>query len=352
MQRLLGVLEEDVRVIARLVEVEEAEVEGGGAGEVLGRGGLGGQAVRGGEAQPSGFVCHEDGDARDQQCVRQAVNDGGEQGVEIGFGTEAAAELDESLAIVVALAVEGAIDPALNAALEGIEDGRRDEDGDDQGPLAHLAHGLGQAGVDDLGDERDDAEVAAEQEAGGEGVGYAALEDQVRVHQAVAHDGPCEGERQKDEREPGQLGEQAGHGHVKEEGNGVEQREGQHRQQSAAGEPLQLLTEQWRAGAAVAVEEEHGSEHVEGSVVAGAHLVEAMLELAGRFPEVERVDPEAEEQDARRVDDGQEQAADAANALLREAEGEVQEERGLQRLGHHVEPEDGSCRACPTRRCI
>ena len=77
---------------------------------------------------------------------------------EIGLGTEAAAEFDQRLAVVVAMAVKGAVDPALNSALEGVEDGGRDQNGDHQAPLAH---GVGQAVVDHQGAERDDAEVGA-----------------------------------------------------------------------------------------------------------------------------------------------------------------------------------------------
>ena len=53
--------------------------------------------------------------------------------------------------------------------------------------------------MNDLGDEGDDAEVEADEGGGGEGVGYAALEDEVDVHEAVADDGPAEGEGQEDE---------------------------------------------------------------------------------------------------------------------------------------------------------
>ena len=174
--------------------------------------------------RPESSLGQEDGDAGDQQGARQLLDDGVEQGLEIGFGTEAAAEFDQRLAVVVAMAVKGAVDPALNAALEGVEDGGRDQDGDDQAPLAHR---FGQRGVHHHGDERDDAEVAAQDQAGGQRVGHAALEDQVGVHQPVADDGPTEGERQKDQRQAGQLGEQAGRIEVKEEGDGVKQREGQ-----------------------------------------------------------------------------------------------------------------------------
>ena len=70
--------------------------------------------------------CDEkDGDASDEQRAGQLLDDGVEQRIEIGFGTEAAAELDEGMAVVVAMAIECAIDPALNAALEGIKEPRQ-----------------------------------------------------------------------------------------------------------------------------------------------------------------------------------------------------------------------------------
>ena len=128
---------------------------------------------------------------------------------------------------------------------------------------------------------RSDAEEAPEDEAGGQRVGHAALEDQVGVHQPVADDGPTEGERQKDQREAGQVGEQAGRVQVEEEGNGVKQREGQNGQQRSARDPLQLLAQQRRVGAAVAAQEEQGGQHVKDGVVGGAGLVEPVLEQAG-----------------------------------------------------------------------
>ena len=205
----------------------------------IGRGAqLGRQAVCGSEAQHSGLVGEKDSDARDEQSVGQAVDDGFEQGAEIGFGTESAAEFDESFAVVIALAVEGAIHPTLNTAFEGIEDGRGDENRDNQRPLAHR---LRQTLVNELGDDGDDAEVAAQNQAGGKRVSDAALEDQVGVHQAIAHDGPGEREWQKDQRQAGELVERAGHVNVEQEGYGVEQREWHDRKECAAPEPLELL---------------------------------------------------------------------------------------------------------------
>ena len=51
--------------------------------------------------------------------------------------------------------------------------------------------------MDELGGDGDDAEVDADQGGGGKRIGDAALEDEVDVHQAVADDGPAEGEREE-----------------------------------------------------------------------------------------------------------------------------------------------------------
>ena len=48
---------------------------------------------------------------------------------------------------------------------------------------------------------------------------------------------------------PGDFVSSAGHADVEQERNRVEQRERHHRQQRAAGEPLQLLAQQRRVGA-------------------------------------------------------------------------------------------------------
>ena len=86
------------------------------------------QAVRGGQIEvrrwrslPS-LSREKDGDAGDQQGLRQALDDGIEQGAQIGLGVEAAAEVDQRLAVVEALLVEDAIDACLDRALERIEE--------------------------------------------------------------------------------------------------------------------------------------------------------------------------------------------------------------------------------------
>src|SRR6185312_5643485 len=88
-ERLLRVLQKDVRAGAGLVEVEEAEVEKRRA-VIDGRR----QAVSGGKAEVAGIAGEEDGDARDQQGARQAIHNGVEQGAQVGLGTEAASKFD------------------------------------------------------------------------------------------------------------------------------------------------------------------------------------------------------------------------------------------------------------------
>ncbi len=176
-------------------------------------------------------------DAGDEQRAREPVGYGGEHRVEIGFGAEAAAEFDQRLAVVVASAVEDAIDAGLNSALERIEKLRGDDDGGDEAPGAEA----GQILVDQLCRNGDRAEIQSDERSRRERVSDAALEDEVHVHEPVADDGPGEGERQKDEAEPGDLVEDGRHRPVCEEGYDLQKGEGDDREQSAARKPLQLL---------------------------------------------------------------------------------------------------------------
>ena len=66
--------------------------------------------------------------------MRQALDDGLDEGAEVGLGVEAAAELDEGFAVVETLLVEDAIDAGLDHALERIEEQAGDDDGERRGP--------------------------------------------------------------------------------------------------------------------------------------------------------------------------------------------------------------------------
>jgi hypothetical protein len=192
-----------------------------------------------------------------------------------------------------------------------------------------------------FGDERNDAEVSAEDESRGQRVGDAALEDQVGVHQPVADDGPGERERQKHQRKAGQIGQQLWRIQVEQIGDGVEKREGKNRKQSATRNPLQLLAQQRRGGAAIAAQEEERCGNVEDGVVCRVDLVEPVKEELGGLARANGPEPQGKHSRAGRVDQGQQPAAaEILESLLRKAEREVQEERRLQRLGHNIRPED------------
>ena len=77
-------------------------------------------------------------------------------------------------------------------------------------PSPHSRTFLRQSVVHHYRNQRNDAEVDAQHEAGGQRVGHAALEYQVGIHQPVADDGPTESERQKHQRQSRQLGQQPG----------------------------------------------------------------------------------------------------------------------------------------------
>ena len=215
------------------VEVEKAEIE---------RGRLRAEAVRGDEAEAlSAFILagKKDGDARHQQCLRELEDDGVDERAKIGLRVEVAAEADQRLAVVEPLGIEDAIDPGLNPVLERVEEQAGDDDRGDEPPGAEA----GEPRVDNLRRDGDDDEVEADERSRDERVGDAALEDEVDIHQAVAHDRPAEGQRKEDERERRKLDQRAGGVLVQQHRrDDIEQRERQNREQRSAREPLELLT--------------------------------------------------------------------------------------------------------------
>jgi hypothetical protein len=127
-----------------------------------------------------------------------------------------------------------------------------------------------------------------------------------------------------------------------EEGNGVEQREGQHREQRSAGEPLELLAQQRRVGAAVAAQEEHRGQDEEGGDVGGRDLVEAELEVKVACQKRNAATRRPTTPTAGRIDEGSSQRRlHFLQTLFREDQGEVQEEGGLQASASDVAPVDG-----------
>ena len=220
---MLGIFKKNVRAGIGLVEVQKTQVEETkaefpeivGAGESVpifppvDRQGLR-QAVGRGQSVAAVIVRKEDRDLSDGQGLREAVDDGREQGVEVGLRAESTAELDQRLPVVIALAVEELVDAFLNGALERIEEQRCE---DYRGDETARAEG-GQALLDEVTGDRDQQEIQPDDGRSRQRVSDAALEDQVDIHQAVTNDGPAEGERQYHKRDTGELLEDPGNRHV------------------------------------------------------------------------------------------------------------------------------------------
>src|SRR5277367_5795799 len=276
----------------------------------------------------------EDGNTRDEQRVRQALDDGVQQCLEVCLRTEAATEFDQRLPVVVALAIEDAVDPLLDAAPERVKKLRCDDDGGDQSPEPKA----GKAIADDLPGEGDQAEVEGDERCSGQRVGDAALEDEVRIHEAVTDDGPAEGERQKDQREDRDLGQQVGNQRIGQIGNGEENRVRRNGEDCAACEPLELLAAQRLVFALIVHEEDYGGEDVVDCLIANRELVEPMLQQRCRRPQLDSDHLQSNDEAGRQVSGGDQPAANAP--AFRKSQGKVQEERGLQGAGNDVAPED------------
>jgi hypothetical protein len=122
--RLLRIFKKYMRVVRGLVEVQKAQRQ-----TVLRGHRLGGQSMRRRQPQSAGFRGQEHRHPRHQQRTRQPLDDGVQQGPQIGLRTEAAAEFHQRLAVVVAMAVEGPVHPTLNPALQRVEDRGRGQNG-------------------------------------------------------------------------------------------------------------------------------------------------------------------------------------------------------------------------------
>src|SRR6266702_1779887 len=75
--------------------------------------------------------------SRNQKCARKPLYDRFQERVEVGFRTEAAAKLNQRLAVIVAVTIENAVNPALDSTLQGLEDGGNEQNRESEPPLAN-----------------------------------------------------------------------------------------------------------------------------------------------------------------------------------------------------------------------
>ena len=141
-------------------------------------------------------------DAIDDERLHDPVHEALAQPEEIQIAVQIAREADERAAIVVAIAVVHAVERRLNRALQRPQqqgDDDRGEEGDDglrTGFAAeeHFAGELEEHGVDGR----------HPRQRGG--VAEPALDDDLDVHQAVAHDGGRKGQRHESQQDRRELG--------------------------------------------------------------------------------------------------------------------------------------------------
>src|ERR1700733_6286814 len=160
-QHVLRVLEEDMVVGARPIEVEEANVEGAQVGGVEVSEAMGGGQIKVPAAAGSPFALRreQDGNARHQQCLRQTFHDGIEQSTQIGLGVDATAKFNQRFTVVEAFLIEDTVNAGLNHSLQWIEDNGGQDDARDQTPGTEVRQAL----VDDLSNDRHDDEVETNQ---------------------------------------------------------------------------------------------------------------------------------------------------------------------------------------------
>src|ERR1700712_3109313 len=167
---VLRILEEDMVVRTRSVEVEEGDIEPAQIGSLQIR-----ETMRCGQIEVSSTAwstvtlrCEKDRDTGYKQCLWQTLHDGVEQGAQIGLRVDAAAKFDQRLAVVKTLLIEGAVNPRLNRPFQRFEGNAGDDNGRQQTPETKLG---GETAVYDLTGYRHDAEVNADQQGRRERVG-------------------------------------------------------------------------------------------------------------------------------------------------------------------------------------
>src|ERR1017187_2802078 len=325
--RLAGVVEEQVALFPlRALHVQEVEVESAGVGD----------AERLGESELLRMlrIRQEHGHAVHQQRVREAINDRSEHVVEVGFGIQIAAKLDQRLTVVVAFLVKKLVEVVLNPVLEGVKeqcsDGNRDHQAD--------RTGAGEVLVEEFRDHADGRKICRQNCASGNGVSHAALEDEVDVHQAVAEYGVAEREGQEHQRQNGEAHAHCRHA-AEQVGNHVKNGERSDGEDGTARYPLHLLPQDGRACMTVAMPEHDGRGHKVGGEIDHRQPIKAETQgLAGLQP-LDGNDLEGQDHRARQIHQGNEPAA-ACQQYLAFGEGQrkVQEQRRLQKPGHDVRP--------------
>jgi len=215
--------------------------------------------------------------------------------------------------------------------LDRLEDERRDQDQDARGgrpdilqashpenqPVEHGQHANGSQRVD-----------------------IALLEDDVYVHQPVAHDGIRPGDRDQREREHRRVHVRIGDSAHETVGNRVEDRERRGPQDRPHAQPFDLLPDDRILHTPVRAVEHPASEQIGGGQEHHRDAIQKPVQLdrLDRYTQYPRANSQHDRghQDRRNVDHDDPRPLAEPSALLREHQAEVQEDGRREQPGQHI----------------
>ena len=291
-----------------------------------------------GAERVGGLIGHHQGDAVDDQ----RLGDAGDQAVgeprQVEVGAQVAGESHQGPPIVVPVAVERAVEDVLHGVLDAARqqhDHHRREHRDDRVARAageDPAHHAEQHGIEghDPCRRRD--------------IDQAALDDDLHVHQPVAHDGRRERQRDEPERHRQQfhLGRRR---HADGERERVAEGERRAAEQRAPDNPAQLAARGDGAGVRQGVHEDRQPAEQAGAQVerlepveGGDHREQLRVAIEPRDRHHARAAHDERGQVDQRQEAGAERRADALARALREHQGEMQEHGRQGKQRHHVGP--------------
>ena len=200
------------------------------------------------------FVLDENRQAVHQQRLRDAIHHRCEHRIEPHFGGERASELNQSAAIIEAVPVKETVQARLNPVAKWLEQKCGDNDGDD------AAHHSGRpCRVEQRANQRDKRDVYGHHAAARGRIGKPPLEDDVHVHQPVPDDGVAETQRDQHQGYRGEVHPGPRHD-AQEIRHHVQKQERKNPGKRSAGDPFELLPQDARGCAAVAVHKHNGGE--------------------------------------------------------------------------------------------
>ena len=193
--------------------------------------------------------------------MRKPVHHGSQHWLHAHFAREGAAEVDQGPPVIEPVAIKEPIKASLRPVAKRLKQEGRDQNGGD-----YAAQATGPCGVKQASYQRDHCDVDGHYACGCRGVSQAPLEDNVYVHQAVAHDGVGEAKGQQYQRKRGEIHPGPWH-HSERVGQYVQQRERYRTCQRAGRHPFQLLAHNAVRGALVAPQKNRcGQQKVESQV--------------------------------------------------------------------------------------